>query len=105
MKKTFITAFALTLLLNTAPALTDIDPQALRGSTGQQVESRHGQPERIEGPVGEPPITRWIYPEFTVVFEYDRVVHAFARQPEVENRSAGSAPSRPGSGDTLNLSD
>ena len=26
--------------------------------------------------VGEPPITRWIYPAFSVYFEHDHVVHA-----------------------------
>ena len=39
------------------------------------VERRFGTPESVRGPVGEPPITRWQYPRFEVVFEDDRVIH------------------------------
>ena len=27
-------------------------------------------------PVGNPPITKWFYPNFVVVFEHDKVLHA-----------------------------
>jgi hypothetical protein len=47
-----------------------------RGMTKDQVESRFGAPPEKIQPVGEPPISRWIYPTFTVYFEYDRVIHA-----------------------------
>ncbi|HEX5055863.1 MAG TPA: hypothetical protein VFX02_05135 [Gammaproteobacteria bacterium] len=52
------------------------------------VETRFGAPQRVEGPVGEPPITKWIYADFIVVFEYDHVVHTVQRQPAVEQGSA-----------------
>jgi hypothetical protein len=59
-----------------------------RGLDKNAVETHFGTPERIEGPVGKPPITKWIYADFIVVFEYDHVVHTVQRQPAVEQGSA-----------------
>jgi hypothetical protein len=42
------------------------------------VEARFGVPASRGAAVGQPPITRWTYPNFTVYFEYDHVVHAVA---------------------------
>jgi hypothetical protein len=47
-----------------------------RGMTKEQVEERFGSPSEKEFPVGDPPITRWIYGNFTVYFEYNTVLHA-----------------------------
>ncbi len=47
-----------------------------RGSTMSSVESRFGAPTTKRGAVGDPPITRWDYPQFSVFFEHDRVIHA-----------------------------
>ena len=47
-----------------------------RGSSMAQVERRYGPPSERAAAVGQPPITRWVYPTFTVYFEYDHVVHA-----------------------------
>ena len=47
-----------------------------RGMTKEQVEERFGSPTEKEYPVGEPPITRWNYGNFTVYFEYDIVLHS-----------------------------
>jgi hypothetical protein len=44
------------------------------------VESTYGAPSERHAAVGEPPITRWDYPEFSVYFEHDRVIHAVARR-------------------------
>lgn len=51
-----------------------------RGSTMAMVDSRYGKPERIVQPVGDPPITRWVYGDFTVVFEHDRVLHSVSHR-------------------------
>jgi hypothetical protein len=51
-----------------------------RGKTMEQVKRRHGQPQQVKGPIGEPPITRWVYSKFTVYFEQDRVIHAVAQR-------------------------
>lgn len=47
-----------------------------RGSTMTQVESRFGAPVVRHAAVGDPPITRWDYPQFSVFFEHDKVLHA-----------------------------
>jgi hypothetical protein len=31
--------------------------------------------------VGQPPITRWVFPTFVVYFEYQHVIHAVATRP------------------------
>lgn len=47
-----------------------------KGMTMAQVESRFGAPKDRRGAVGEPPISRWVYPEFTVYFEHSHVIHS-----------------------------
>jgi hypothetical protein len=49
-----------------------------RGTSMAQVESRYGAPTERFAAVGQPPITRWVYPTFVVYFEYEHVVHAVA---------------------------
>jgi hypothetical protein len=49
-----------------------------RGSTMTAVEARFGAPANKTSPVGNPPITKWFYPNFVVVFENDKVLHAVA---------------------------
>ncbi len=48
----------------------------VRGMTMDAVRSRFGAPGEERGPVGDPPITQWVYPGFVVYFEYQRVIHA-----------------------------
>ena len=50
-----------------------------RGMSMQAVEARFGAPSGRNGPVGQPPITRWDYPAFSVYFEFDKVLHAVVR--------------------------
>jgi hypothetical protein len=47
-----------------------------RGSTMSAVEAKFGAPGNKSSPVGSPPITKWFYPNFVVVFENDKVLHA-----------------------------
>lgn len=47
-----------------------------RGSTMETVRAEFGEPDQIFGPVGEPPITEWVYGSFRVYFEYQRVLHS-----------------------------
>lgn len=49
-----------------------------RGMTMAAVEARFGAPTSRHEAVGQPPITRWDYGEFSVFFEFERVVHAVA---------------------------
>ncbi len=48
-----------------------------RGMSMAQVRQYFGEPDKIIKPIGEPPITRWIYEDgFVVFFEYNLVLHA-----------------------------
>jgi hypothetical protein len=52
-----------------------------RGLSMPQVESRYGTPIRKLAPAGgdsrrHPPINRWVYADYTVYFERDRVIDA-----------------------------
>ncbi len=46
-----------------------------RGESMMSVENRFGTPTDKLAPIGEPPIARWVYPEFTVYFEYQYVIN------------------------------
>jgi hypothetical protein len=47
-----------------------------RGASMTAVEARFGAPANKSSSVGSPPITKWFYPNFVVVFEHDKVLHA-----------------------------
>ena len=68
-------AIADTLLIDsTQSAATSARPA--HGSSVDQVLQRFGEPQQRLGAVGEPSISHWVYPDFIVYFEYDRVIHA-----------------------------
>lgn len=46
------------------------------GQSMQQIEQHFGQPIEKLAAIGEPPITRWRYANFTVYFEDDKVIHS-----------------------------
>jgi hypothetical protein len=56
------------------------DGRPSRGMTQASVESKYGSPASVEAAIGEPPITRWVYADFVVFFEYDRVIHAVVKR-------------------------
>lgn len=90
--RTLLGAFALSsslLLLPASPALADemrvpVGSQADRqqadlptnGMSQSSVRASWGNPMRVEGPVGQPPISQWHYQSFVVYFEGDRVIHS-----------------------------
>lgn len=47
-----------------------------RGLFKPQVEQRYGAPNKKISSVGEPPISRWEYSNFTVYFDTDYVIHS-----------------------------
>ena len=63
-----------------AGAAAAADNRPTRGMTESRVEEKFGSPVSKVAPVGEPPISRWEYPQFIVYFEYDRVIHAVAKR-------------------------
>jgi hypothetical protein len=90
-KKISVAIVVGSLALGAAPVLAEtlaIDGQVTikpatvetpkRGSSMEAVEARFGAPSNKSGPVGSPAITKWFYPNFVVVFENDKVLHAVA---------------------------
>lgn len=63
---------AMAALINTSHA--QLLPQ--RGMSQQAVEQQFGAPEDTHPPVGQPPIERWVYADFTVYFEGHYTLHA-----------------------------
>ncbi len=49
--------------------------QPKRGMSQKAVKQAFGEPKKVVGPTGKPPITRWVYDEFTVYFESSWVIH------------------------------
>ncbi|HHC72759.1 MAG TPA: hypothetical protein ENK54_07655 [Thiotrichales bacterium] len=49
-------------------------PRPTTGMSADQVVEQFGEPLAVSQPVGDPPISRWDYPDFSVFFEYDRVI-------------------------------
>jgi hypothetical protein len=88
---------AISLLAGLAPVQTCWAQSQLpeRGLDKSTVETRLGAPQRVEGPVGEPPITKWIYADYIVVFEYDHVVHTVKRQAAVEQAPVSGGTASP----------
>lgn len=85
------TAIALTLAFAALPLAAEtlvVDGQVAvrpvsvelpaRGASMAKVEERFGAPKARHAAVGQPPITRWDYENFSVYFEYQHVVHAVA---------------------------
>ncbi len=49
-------------------------PRPARGMSMNQVKARYGAPTTEYAQVGEPPITRWDYDQYSVFFEYQYVL-------------------------------
>ena len=63
------------------------------GMKMEQVERKFGEPTKRHETVGKPPITRWDYPQFSVFFEGDRVIHSVvvgAQPPSTTEQAARS---------------
>ncbi|MEW6444889.1 MAG: hypothetical protein ACOZAQ_02940 [Pseudomonadota bacterium] len=69
-------AASLTGLLTLSHIVLADAPPPQRGQSMTVVMQQHGEPFEILPAVGDPPITRWIYPGFTVYFEHRRTIHS-----------------------------
>lgn len=56
-----------------------------RGMARRQVRSQYGEPLNQNSAVGNPPISRWEYANYTVYFEGDYVLHTVARHQSKKN--------------------
>jgi hypothetical protein len=72
-------ASAETLEMTEAPQARDA--VVSRGLSMSQVEARFGEPSRRIDAVGNPPISRRVYPQFVVYFEGQYVIHAVSTSP------------------------
>ena len=50
-----------------------------RGMTKDKVQNELGRPLEIVPAIGKPPISRWVYNDRVVYFEYSSVVHVVAK--------------------------
>lgn len=60
------------------------------GLTKSEVEQRYGRPNERRAPVGEPPISRWLYDDYSVYFERDLVIESVLHHGAV--LSSGTSP-------------
>jgi len=61
--------------IGAAPANNETGvPRPTRGQTMDRVRAGFGEPTSVKGAIGEPPITRWVYPTYTVYFEHSHVI-------------------------------
>jgi hypothetical protein len=76
----FITAGAAqadTLIIDKLDEVTgEMSNRPARGATKTRVETSFGTPISKQAAVGDPPISSWEYADFTVYFEFDRVLHS-----------------------------
>ncbi|MES9858511.1 MAG: hypothetical protein ABW166_18190 [Sedimenticola sp.] len=51
-------------------------PRPTSGQRMNQVRKRYGEPKQELPWIGSPPISRWVYDDFTVYFEHEYVIHS-----------------------------
>ena len=56
-------------------------PRPGRGMSMAEVEQIYGPPNSKHAAVGNPPISRWEYEQYSVFFESDYVLHSVVRRP------------------------
>ena len=67
-----------------------------RGMNMTQVEEKFGPPLEKLPEVGDPPIIRWIYPNYTVYFEYQFVINSVLNAPSAPTPQPSlEAPAEP----------
>lgn len=71
------------------PAVVQHGERPTRGMSAERVEALFGEPLTKTPAVGDPPISSWDYPAYTVYFEGRYVLHA------VDHRAEGPATTTP----------
>lgn len=59
------------------------------GMTKAEVRGHYGEPAKTSAPVGDPPITRWDYGQWSVYFEYDTVLFTVLHKGVVKDKNTG----------------
>lgn len=55
----------------------------VNGISKDDVRAKFGAPAQTHAPVGDPPITRWDYAQWSVYFEYDLVLSTVLKKGQV----------------------
>ena len=58
----------------------------VRGQSSASVQRAFGDPISKKPAVGDPPISRWNYPDFSVYFEYDHVITTVAQDDKLPTK-------------------
>lgn len=68
---------------DTANTITETQSQTVpgRGMNMKEVEAKFGAPDKKIPAVGNPPISRWVYHNYTVYFEYNLVIDSVLHHP------------------------
>ena len=75
-----VTAEQITLPIGQQTRQSDANlPQ--RGVDKDTVRKRFGDPQEVTSAVGEPHISRWIYPDYVVYFDKNWVLHTVVKHP------------------------
>jgi hypothetical protein len=61
----------------------DVPPNGMRTA---EVRARFGEPETVHAAVGDPPIIRWDYGQWSVYFEYDLVLFTVLHKGVVKDK-------------------
>ncbi len=54
----------------------------VRGMSQTQTLQKYGEPQKKIPATGTPPIEKWIYTDFSVIFERQWVIHSVKHRPE-----------------------
>lgn len=82
------------LLSGSLTALADDLPH--KGMTMKQVARSYGEPKEKLPPVGHPPISRWLYDDYTVYFDHTSVITTVVTgHPPAPAPKAAAAPATP----------
>ena len=57
------------------------------GMNTSEVRAAYGDPANTHAPVGDPPITRWDYANWSVYFEYDLVLFTVLKKGQVVEKN------------------
>ncbi len=60
----------------------------VRGMDMANVEHIFGTPLEKQDAVGKPPITRWVYSDYIVYFEYNKVLHTVMKTGPFDDSKA-----------------
>ena len=73
-----VSVFTETLAIPETSATSESITLPGRGMQMEDVRAQFGEPQETLPSIGSPPITRWIYKEFSVIFEGNYVIHSIA---------------------------